>query len=139
MMGPVRSDLGQLVGDFDGGRSRKRAAYHSAVWTGTRMLVWGGYGGDPLGDGASYDPGSNTWSPIAGLGAPSPRYVHRAVWTGTQMIVWGGRDGAGNLRRWGALQPRVEHVVPDVEQRRTRRSIVLHGDLDRRRNDRVGR
>ncbi len=67
----------------------------SSVWTGEKMLVWGGYirntTCNPCGreDGAAYDLGSNSWtlmspSPIAGRGA------HRAVWTGREMVVWGG-------------------------------------------------
>ncbi len=67
---------------------------HSAVWTGTRMIVWGGtqlFPTVPLGDGASYDPVTDTWTAISSVGAPSPRESHTAVWTGTEMIVWGGR------------------------------------------------
>ncbi|RYZ13747.1 MAG: hypothetical protein EOO70_08305, partial [Myxococcaceae bacterium] len=69
---------------------------HSTVWTGDRMIVWGGVNLDaenqllPLSDGAIYDPATNRWSPISGVGAPSRRSEHTAVWTGTKMIVWGG-------------------------------------------------
>jgi N-acetylneuraminic acid mutarotase len=67
-------------------------SYHTAVWTGDRMLVWGGStsDGSPLGDGAIYDPAARTWKPISGLGAPSPRTYSTAVWTGDRMLVWGG-------------------------------------------------
>jgi N-acetylneuraminic acid mutarotase len=69
--------------------------YHSAVWTGSpdsKMLIWGGFDGTSyLGDGAAYDPGTNTWAPVPGSGSPpSPRREHTATWTGTSMIVWGG-------------------------------------------------
>ncbi|MNL02223.1 Kelch motif protein [compost metagenome] len=30
--------------------------YHSAVWTDTKMIVWGGYGVGSLSDGKSYLP-----------------------------------------------------------------------------------
>ena len=66
---------------------------HSAVWTGERMLVWGGSVGEsPIADGASYDPATDRWTelPPAPL---DPRYDHTAVWTGDRMIVWGGFSG----------------------------------------------
>ncbi len=72
---------------------------HSAVWTGREMIV---FGGDRIttagklelrGDGAAYDPVSDTWRPISRDDAPSPRRDHVAVWTGTHMLVWGGELG----------------------------------------------
>ncbi len=65
---------------------------HSAVWTGERMVVWGGRGwlSDGLNDGAMYDPATDTWQPTTTEGAPAPRYHHSAVWSGGEMIVWGG-------------------------------------------------
>lgn len=67
-------------------------SWSTAVWTGTRMLVWGG-GLDatvPMGDGAAYDPAADVWAPISAAGAPSARYAHAAVWTGTEMVVLAG-------------------------------------------------
>jgi N-acetylneuraminic acid mutarotase len=69
---------------------------HTAVWTGTQMIVWGGYGGPSYDTGGRYDPTTDTWSPMSVTGAPSPRYEHSAVWTGTQMVVWGGWNGNGS-------------------------------------------
>ncbi len=71
---------------------------HSAVWTGTDMIVWGGYGtyvsAYQKNDGASYRLASNTWKTLAAAPAvlTSGRYLHTAVWSGSQMIVWGGID-----------------------------------------------
>lgn len=66
-----------------------------AVWTGTHMFVWGGNGGQGsdtvLGDGALYDPATDTWTPVATQGAPAARAYHAAAWTGTHVLVWGGR------------------------------------------------
>ncbi len=68
----------------------------TAVWTGTRMIVWGGYSSPTrLDTGAGYDPVSDTWSPVSTTGAPSPRSQHSAVWTGSRMIVWGGSTQSG--------------------------------------------
>ena len=67
----------------------------SSVWTGEKMLVWGGYSRsedcNPCNhdDGAAYDLSSDTWT----LMSPAPlsgRGAHRAVWTGREMVVWGG-------------------------------------------------
>ena len=66
----------------------------TAVWTGNLLIVWGGVAFTPssvtLGDGAAYDPATDTWTPISRVLAPSPRVFHTAVWTGTEMVVWGG-------------------------------------------------
>ena len=75
---------------------------HTAVWTGTEMIVWGGrreiLGPQScevtmLNSGARYDPAANTWTPLSTVGAPSARMGHTAVWTGSRMIVWGGQPG----------------------------------------------
>jgi hypothetical protein len=71
---------------------------HTAIWTGSKMIIWGGERGGPdplLGDGALYDPMSKTWSPMSTTNAPSPRFGHTAVWTGQDMIVWGGYSTNG--------------------------------------------
>ncbi len=73
---------------------------HTAVWTGTEMIVWGGTDGSTLfNNGGRYNPANNTWSAMSSVGAPSGRVYHTAVWTGTEMIVWGG-SGAGDGARY---------------------------------------
>ena len=69
----------------------------TAVWTGSRMIVWGGFNGSYLNDGGQYDPMANTWTATTTAGAPSARRGHSAVWTGTRMIVWGGEDNGSVL------------------------------------------
>jgi hypothetical protein len=67
--------------------------FHTAIWTGSDMLIWGGEGGDSgptLNTGARYDPTTDTWTPMSTLGAPGGRYLHAAVWTGSELLVWGG-------------------------------------------------
>ena len=67
---------------------------HSAVWTGTELIVWGGgfSSTQSVGDGARYNLTTGQWTPISSVNAPSARRSHSAVWTGTEMIVWGGSD-----------------------------------------------
>jgi len=69
--------------------------YHTAVWTGTEMIVWGGFTGSYLNTGGRYNPATNAWTATStGTNCPAGRYDHTAVWTGTEMIVWGGLNGA---------------------------------------------
>jgi hypothetical protein len=66
---------------------------HTAVWTGSEMIVWGGAGcngGCILNTGGRYNPSTNSWTATSTTNAPSERYLHTAVWTGSEMIVWGG-------------------------------------------------
>ncbi len=69
--------------------------FTTAVWTGTKMLVWGGLGSTGVTNtGAAYDPATDTWTPLAVADAPVARHSHSAVWTGSEMIVWGGFSNA---------------------------------------------
>ncbi len=64
---------------------------HSAAWTGSEMIVWGGYDITSFSTGGRYDPAADQWLGATSTdGAPLPRYDHSAVWTGSEMIVWGG-------------------------------------------------
>ncbi len=82
---------------------------HSAVWTGSFMIVWGGSFFDvstqALSSGGRYDPATDTWTPTSSLGTPSSRFGHTAVWTGSGMVVWGGAGGSGVLRTGGRYDP----------------------------------
>ena len=83
--------------------------HHSAVWTGSEMLVWGGRRPgwiNGLGDGARYDPVRDVWRPMSTEDAPSARHEHGAVWTGSEMVVLGGRNyWLGALGEPGAYDP----------------------------------
>jgi N-acetylneuraminic acid mutarotase len=78
---------------------------HTAVWTGSEMIIWGGYNAGVQYNGARYNPASNSWSAVTSTGAPVGRYVHTAVWTGTEMIVWGGYGIANPLNDGGRYNP----------------------------------
>ena len=70
---------------------------HQAVWTGSKMIVWGGYGADFETTGGVYDPATDTWTALATTGAPQGRVQFTTVWTGSEMIVWGGIQGPSPL------------------------------------------
>ncbi len=86
---------------------------HTAVWTGSEMIVWGGISGDLiLETGAKYTPQTDTWLPIAADDAPSGRLRHTAVWTGSAMIVWGGESGSGPLGDGAIYIPNRDRWIP---------------------------
>jgi N-acetylneuraminic acid mutarotase len=73
----------------------------ATVWTGTRLIAWGGATDDgesaaagPA--GAVYDPVANRWKALEKAPA-ARRREHTAVWTGDEMIVWGGLTGDAGL------------------------------------------
>jgi N-acetylneuraminic acid mutarotase len=64
--------------------------WHTAIWTGTEMIIWGGLSVMGFQDtGARYNPNTDTWIATA-PSSISERYSHTAVWIGTEMIIWGG-------------------------------------------------
>ena len=110
--GDGRSDLDSMIGGIYNPatdswvRMTRDAAtpmgrsHHTAVWTGSKMVVWGGYeiiGGD-TDTGGIYDPATDRWAATSTVGAPSGRYLHTAVWTGSRMVAWGGIRCAPSCR-----------------------------------------
>jgi N-acetylneuraminic acid mutarotase len=88
---------------------------HSSVWTGTIMIVWGGYNGSAGGvtnSGGGYDPRTDTWGHTSLMGVPSARWHHTAVWTGSRMIVWGGANGTGSFNTGGNYDPATDTWTP---------------------------
>jgi hypothetical protein len=78
--------------------------FHTAVWTGSKMIIWGGLGvPGELNTGGIYDPETNTWTPTSTANAPTARWAHTAVWTGSKMIIWGGGDVAGDVSNTGGV------------------------------------
>jgi hypothetical protein len=75
-----------------------------AVWTGSRMVVWGGASTMYLNTGGIYNPLTNTWTATSMLNVPTGRQLHSMVWTGTKMIVWGGNAGSYATNTGGIYQ-----------------------------------
>ncbi|MBI4704439.1 MAG: hypothetical protein HY744_25330 [Deltaproteobacteria bacterium] len=87
-----------------GAPSPRRQA--TAVWTGKKMIVWGGMHGDTyLGAGGIFDPEANSWKAMTAENEPPGRINHSAIWTGNIMIVWGGRNQANQLASGGLYDP----------------------------------
>jgi hypothetical protein len=88
--------------------------YHSAVWTGEEMIVWGGHctGLCYRDDGAAYNPLTQQWRAIKTPPFLAARSFHSAYWTGTKMLVWGGRTGAYQFNDGGLYDPKTDEWTP---------------------------
>jgi hypothetical protein len=83
---------------------------HTAVWTGSEMIVWGGdnTGGDGRNTGGRYNPSTDSWTATSTTNAPSARFQHTAVWTGSEMIVWGGFGSNSFFNTGGRYNPSTD-------------------------------
>ncbi len=79
---------------------------HTAVWTGSEMIIFGGMGTQgTLWNGGRFLPATNSWvSMTSGGSGIGSRGDHTAVWSGSQMIVWGGWSN-GELDTGGRYAP----------------------------------
>ena len=72
-----------------------------AVWTGTEMIVWGGYLGlTNSNTGGRYNPATDTWTPF-NTGQYTWSQEATAVWTGSKVIWAGGVNNVGMVNRSG--------------------------------------
>ena len=86
---------------------------HTAVWTGTEMMVWGGCSfindvclPSQVGTGGGrYNPSTDTWILTNLASAPVARQAHTMVWTGSQAIVWGGFSDNAPLSSGAVYNP----------------------------------
>src|SRR5207237_741700 len=83
---------------------------HTAVWTGSEMIVWGGVSSSSyLNSGGRYDPATDSWTATSTNGAPDARFLHTAIWTGTKMVIWGGYNGyAPEVNTGGQYDPTTD-------------------------------
>jgi hypothetical protein len=79
---------------------------HSAVWTGSKMIVWGGFGATEYEVGGGiYDPATDTWTAMTTTNAPQGRARHAETWIGDKMFVWGGINATTPLASGGTYDP----------------------------------
>jgi hypothetical protein len=79
---------------------------HTAVWTGSEMIVWGGGTNITLfNTGGRYNPSTDSWTATSTTNAAATRELQTAIWTGTDMIVWGGTDFSTPLNTGGRYNP----------------------------------
>ena len=84
---------------------------HTALWTGSEMVVWGG-SFPYLNTGGRYNPSTDSWTATSTTNSPSARDSHTAVWTGSEMVVWGGFDGNSFLNTGGRYNPITDSWIP---------------------------
>ncbi|MEQ9500849.1 MAG: hypothetical protein RIT81_28520 [Deltaproteobacteria bacterium] len=95
--------------------AQQLGANHSAVWTGDRLLLFGGRipsSGIVQDDAFVVDPTFLTFTAAATVGRPSARDRHGAVWTGLHMIVWGGLSGTAALADGARYDPVLDQWSP---------------------------
>lgn len=100
---------------------------HTAVWTGSDMLIFGGSDADfsKVAQGLRYSLGGNSWSAMETDNQPSARNRHGAEWTGTEMIVWGGITSA--VIRGGAAYSPTDNswrTMPQTPSNATRAGFL---------------
>jgi N-acetylneuraminic acid mutarotase len=84
---------------------------HTAVWTGSEMIVWGGLNGVTVNTGGRYNPATDSWTATSTTNAPDARSGHTAIWTGSEMIVWGGDAVFNVLNTGGRYNPSTDSWV----------------------------
>jgi Galactose oxidase, central domain len=91
-------------------------SHHVAVWTGSKMVVWGGQSTEasPLNTGGVYDPSANVWTPTSAPAALVGRYDATAVWDDTDglMLVFGGAGASGTLSDGWRYDPAMDKWTP---------------------------
>ncbi|MCB1576018.1 MAG: hypothetical protein KDI81_01390, partial [Xanthomonadales bacterium] len=106
--------------------------FHTAVWAGSEMIVWGGYDGTAyLNSGARYDPAGDRWTGMSTSNAPVGRRDHQFLWTGSKVLVWGGFGGPGDMRSGARYDVASDTWAPidtsDPDTLRTNHSAVWTG------------
>ena len=114
---------------------------HTAVWTGSEMIVWGGNNGPAYLGGGKYNPTTDSWSSVSTTNEPVYRGGHTAVWTGTEMIIWGGHDPVPNVpvNTGGRYNPGTDSWTATSTNNAPEPRELAHCSLDRHGNDRLGR
>ncbi len=80
----------------------------SCAWTGTEMIVWGGWNGATgVNTGARYSPSGNSWTEMSTVNAPSGRTEQASAWTDSFFLAWGGYEflSSGRVNTGGWYDP----------------------------------
>ena len=78
---------------------------HSATWTGTEMIIFGGRSAfNVTNTGSKYNPVTNTWTAMSVSGAPTAE-EHAATWSGSLLYVSGGLNGTTGLTDVNTYNP----------------------------------
>lgn len=84
----------------------------SFIWTGSKMLIWGGWNGaNVLNTGGLYDIATNTWAATSIANCPEARTAFTAPWWGNtgnnntsyRLMIWGGWDNVATHYNTGGI------------------------------------
>ncbi len=76
----------------------------AAVWTGSKMITWGGW--PNTSNGGVYDPATDSWVGTSTVNRPGFAENRTAyAWTGKQLILWGGYNGGTGVNTGGYFDP----------------------------------
>ncbi|MBI5801980.1 MAG: hypothetical protein HZA92_14810 [Verrucomicrobia bacterium] len=91
-------------------------ARFSACWTGTEIIVFGGFGSSSwLSTGARYNPATDTWRSMAANPQRSGWGDQCFAWTGTEMIIAGGHNTASSttgINKAARYNPVLDNWTP---------------------------
>jgi hypothetical protein len=112
--GACKGGWGPIAPPPPGFAAREKAGY--TVFD-SKLFIFGGADSNdmPLGDGAIYDPATNTWKVVSvNANTPSPRRFPTIVWTGSRILVYGGRPLAtsAGLANGAIYDPDVDRWSP---------------------------
>ncbi len=97
--------------------------WHTAVWTGSEMIVFGGMSsvGTTYGDGSRYDPATDTWTLLPAIGSPGATPVAR------RGVDRHGDDRLGRpgRRQRRPLQPGDRHLDADLDRQRSAAALAM--------------
>ncbi|MBI4711967.1 MAG: hypothetical protein HY762_01470 [Planctomycetes bacterium] len=82
----------EKISHWTGGSVPASRQSHSAVWDGTKYIMFGGFDGNATGMNNLwwYYPVTNTWIQKYTAVTPTARFGHTMVWDGTRVIMFGG-------------------------------------------------
>ena len=114
---------------------------HTAVWSGSKMIVWGGYdtSGFVSNTGGRYDLGTDSWTATTTNNAPTARSGHTAVWTSSEMIVWGGYNGTVGVNTGARYRSKHRQLDRHQHDQRAWRTIRSNSGMDWLSHDHLGR
>lgn len=70
-----------------------KRAFPAAVWTGSKMMIWGGHAtGVVYNDGLSYDPSADSWKPIAASPLDGRSPAAAFLTTRGTVAIWGNQE-----------------------------------------------
>ena len=102
----------RIVGQRPARPTRLRPIFHTAVWTGSEMIVWGGYDGQLFEHRRKIQPSTDSWIATSTTNAPDGRDVTQRSGPAVEMVIWGGFNASsGVLNTGGRYNPGTDSWI----------------------------